>query len=264
MPSITDTPLILLVSLYLLTPILLTFFYSIFLEWRDVLPRGLTGKFYLVFFTDPIFWAAVTRTIVISLVPTLLCLIIVVLALYVVTVHHPKLDKILQIVTTIPYALQGVIIAISILSLYANAPQPFSNRILMLTGTYTIIILPYMYRGIRNNLQALNATVLIEAAQMLGSSKFHAFFAIIVPNLSSGILISALLSVAIIFGDFVVVNIIGGSYFETAQIYILRVMYQSGQTFCAISIVLFMATLLIALAVHHISSIHVQPKEKES
>ena len=68
-----------------------------------------------------------------------------------------------------------------------------------------------MYQGIRNSLTGVDAINLIEAAQVLGVSKLYAFFRIIVPNILPGITVSAMLSMAIIFGDFAIVNTLAGS-----------------------------------------------------
>ena len=253
--------IIITVSLYLVLPIAFTFLYSIFTEWNEVLPKGITFRYYIEVLTSSQFLLSLLRTIIISILPIFLCSIIILLVMYVVIVYAPKYDKYVQILCTIPYALQGVIIAISVLSLYANAPQPFSNRLLMLTGTYCILILPYMYQGIRNSLFSVNARGLIEAAQILGASKFYSFFAVIVPNILSGITISALLSASIIFGDFIIVNIIGGNYYVTSQMYLYKTMFRSGQLTSAVSIILFMVTLLIAAGVYRIKNRN--PKHKE-
>jgi len=253
--------IIIAISLYLVLPIVFTFLYSVFTEWNEVLPKGITFRYYIEVLTSPQFLLSLLRTVIISILPIVLCTLIILLVMYVVVVYAPKYDKYVQILCTIPYALQGVIIAISVLSLYANAPAPFSNRLLMLTGTYCILILPYMYQGIRNSLHSVNAHGLIEAAQILGAGKFYSFFAVVVPNILSGITVSALLSAAIIFGDFIIVNIIGGNYYVTSQVYLYKSMFQSGQLTSAISIVLFLATLLIAAGVYSIRSSNLRHKE---
>ncbi|PKM49904.1 MAG: spermidine/putrescine ABC transporter [Firmicutes bacterium HGW-Firmicutes-7] len=245
---------IIAITIYLIMPIVFTFFYSIFAEWNEVLPKGLTFRYYIQILTDLHFMESIGRTLFISILPIVLCTIVILLAMYVVIVFAPQYDKYIQVLSTIPYALQGVIIAISVLSLYADAPAPFSNRMVMLTGTYCILILPYMYQGIKNSLNTVNAPRLIEAAQMLGASRIYAFFAVIVPNILSGITVSALLSAAIIFGDFVIVNIIGGNYFETSQVYLYKAMFKSGQLTSAIGVVLFVITLLLSAGVYFIKN----------
>lgn len=234
------------ICIYLLIPLLFTFLYSMFSEWMDVMPKGFTLRAYTEIFTDSVFWLSVGRTIIISVLPIVLCTLAVLLAMYVVVVYCPRLDKYMKILCTMPYAIQGVILPISVLSLYADAPEPFGNRIFMLTSTYCIVVLPYVYQGIRNNLNGINALRLIEAAQMLGAGRFYSFFHVVAPNIMGGVMVSAMLAMAIVFGDFVVINTMAGNYFPTAQMYLYNVMKKSSQQTCAVIIVLFCVTILIS------------------
>lgn len=240
---------VVLMCFYLLLPLCATLIYSLSTEWMDVIPKGFTARYYGELFNDPIFWQAISRSVLMSFVPVILTAVILLLAMYSVTVYVPVWDKYLQIICTIPYAIQGVILPVSVISLYSGSSSPLSNRVVMLTLTYCIIILPYMYRGIKNSLLTVDAARLMEAAQVLGADKFYAFFCIVVPCMLSGVAISSMLSVAIIFGDFVIVNTIGGSYFYTAQMYLFKKMFISGQLTGAVIIVLFTVTLAISAVV---------------
>lgn len=234
---------------YLLLPIVATFIYSISTQWDDVMPEGFTLRHYAQLFSDGAFWSAIGKSLLVTILPVAITTVAMLLLMYVVTVHRPKWDKHAQTLCTIPYSIQGVILAVSVLSLFSNAPAPLSNRLVMLTGTYCVVIMPYMYQGIKNNLSAINAKQLIEAAQLLGASKFMAFVRVVVPNMVSGIVIATLLSSSLIFGDFVIMNIIGGNYFKTAQIYLFTSMKTSSHLSSAIVMVLFMVTLLVAALV---------------
>lgn len=248
--NISSKVIILLICIYLTLPLLLTFLYSVFTEWNKVLPKGLTLRYYKEILSDGNFLVSLFRTLIVSVIPFFICTLIVLLALYVIVVYHPGWDKYVQMLCNIPYAIQGIILAISVLSLYAGAPQPFSNRFIMVVLTYCIVILPYIYRGLKNSLDTINAGRLIEAAQMLGAGRFYAFFAVVVPNILSGISIVAMLSISIVFGDFVIVNIIGGSYFQTAQMYLYKKLFQSGQASSVIIVVMFGLTLILSALVN--------------
>lgn len=251
--------IMILVCLYLILPLGLTFFYSVFQQWTDILPTGLTFRYYGELLRDPGFYLPILRTLLISTGPVFLCAVIMLLAMYVVVVYHPGLQKAMQIICTVPYTLQGVILAISILSLYSGLPLPFSDRIVMLICTYCVVILPYIYRGIQNSLNAIHARQLIEAATLLGCKPLNAYLRVVVPNLASGITVAAMLSVSLLFGDFVVVNIIGGSYYQTAQMYLYKMMFRSGQQTSAMIVILFALTLAISAGV-----LVMQQKKKKS
>ena len=135
------------------------------------------------------------------------------------------------------------------LGLYAGKGILFSNRLVMLVCIYCVSILPYVYRGIRNNLYAINVRQILEAAELLGAGGLYTFFRIIVPNMLSGILVSALLSLGSIFTDYAVIKIIAGSRYITAQAQLYEINKTIGGPIAsAVVIVMFTTTLLIAVA----------------
>ena len=129
------------IGIYLLIPLFFTFLYSMFSEWMEIMPEGFTLKAYVEIFSDSDFWLSLGRTMLISVLPIILCTMAVLLAMYVVVVYCPGLDKYMKILCTMPYAIQGVILPISVLSLYADAPEPFGNRFFMLTSTYCLSLI---------------------------------------------------------------------------------------------------------------------------
>lgn len=237
---------ILVVSIFLILPLLVLGIYSFVTSWSGILPNGYTLSYYARVFEDTRFWPSMLRGIVISIAPILLTGLTVILALYTSILYCPRLESIIQSICMIPHTLKGVILAISTLSLYAGAGPVFGNRIVMLTFVYCIVILPFIYQGIRNNLRAINVQQLIEAAEILGASKLYAFLRIIVPNMLSGILISSLLAMSTIFSDFAIVKIVAGSKYLTAQQLLYNARNNPGQYTSAIVLIMFLATLLIS------------------
>lgn len=243
---IWDGIILFLIAAFLILPLALTFFYSVFTEWMDILPTGFTLSFYAGIFSDGAFINSLLRSIVISFVPVVICTISILLVLYVITLYIPKLEKYIEILCNIPYAIQGVILAAGVISLYSGKPGFLSNRVFLLVGAYCIIILPYIFRGLKNTIGALNVRCVIEAAQVLGCSKLHAFFTIVIPQMKRGIISTMMLAFTMLFADFVVVNMIAGSSFRTAGIYLYQTMSKSGQTSSAIIVILFITTLIIS------------------
>jgi putative spermidine/putrescine transport system permease protein len=233
-------------GLFLALPLLITFIYSFVTGWMDIAPTGFTLDYYTQVFSDPRFWPSVANGLLISILPILISGVFVILALYSAILYYPKLDRWIQSLCMLPHTLKGVILAISVLTLYAGSPTPFGNRIVMLTCIYCIIILPYVYQGIRNNLRAINVQQLLEAAAILGAGKLYAFFRIVVPNMLSGILVSSLLGMSIIFSDYVIVKIIAGSRYMTAQQLLYNARQQPEQYSSVIVLILFGIILVVA------------------
>ena len=243
--------LIILVLIWLLIPLVVSLIYSLFTNWTGIIPKGFSLDAYRTVLTDPLFGKALLETILICIFPILLTNVIVLLTLFVVTAYFPRLEKYVQIICMIPYTVQGVILSVSILSLYVGGKGFFSSRLVMLFGAYCIIILPYVYQGVRNSMRAVNMPMLLDAAQMLGCSRLEAFFRVVVPNILSGIIISSLLAVGIIFGDYVLIRNLAGSTVTNVQIYLYQAMKadsrKSSATFILIMLVMFLITAVVLI-----------------
>ena len=126
--------------------------------------------------------------------------------------------------------------------------------LVMLFGAYCIIILPYIYQGIRNGMRAVNMPMLLEAAEMLGASKLYAFFKVIVPNILSAIIVSSLLAVGIIFGDYVLIRNLAGTSFPNLQIFLYQTMKSDSTKSSAVFVVIMLVTFIITAIVLFLKS----------
>ena len=251
------------VAVFLVLPFVATCVYSFVKSWTGLFPSSWTLDYYRQVFSDERFWPAMARGFIISIIPILLSGLVVILALYTSILYSPKLEKYIQSLCMLPYTLKGVILAISVLSLYAGSHTVFSNRIVMLTCVYSIIILPYVYQGIRNNLDAINVHQLIEAAEILGAGKLYAFMRVVVPNMLSGIMASSLLAMSVVFSDYVVVKIIAGSQYITGQQLLYAARNQAGQYSSVIVLIMFGTTLLVSAAAYAIRDAGNRKKQLE-
>ena len=247
--SAGSVAIMLLVMIYLLIPLVISIIYSVFHKWTGVIPDGFTLHNYVDLFTDSNFLASVGRSIAMSIIPIIVTIVIVLLALFVTAIYFPKLEKYVQIICMIPYTIQGVILSVSILSLYVGSSSILSNRLVMLMGAYCIVILPYIYQGIRNGMRAVNMPTLIEAAEMLGASKIYAFFRVVVPNILSAIIVSSLLAVGIIFGDYVLIRNLAGTSAPNMQIFLYQTMKSDSTKASAVFVVIMFVTFVITAIV---------------
>ncbi|MBI0578995.1 ABC transporter permease subunit [Neobacillus cucumis] len=226
-----------IVLLYLLVPLLGTFLYSFATSWhKTILPEGMTFKWYLDLFGDVRFLSSLGRSLIISLGSTIITLVIMVPAIFSIVLYAPKLEKLIQSLIVMTYAMPGIILAVGLIRAYSNSGI---SMVVVTMGAYFVGILPYMYQGTRNSLRNIHAESLMEAAEMLGASRLTAFLKVIVPNIMSGILVSALLSFSILFGEFVLVNLLVGGSFETVQVYLYQKLNQSGHIASAIVVCYF-------------------------
>lgn len=242
------------VIIWLLIPLVATVIYSLFKDWTGIVPTGFTLENYTTIFANKGFLTAIYQTVLLCIVPIVITIVLVLLALFVVTIYFPDLDKYLQILCMIPYTIQGVILSVSILSLYGKSGTVLGERMVMLIGAYCIIILPHIYQGIRNSMHAVNMPMLLEAAEMLGASKLYAFFRVIVPNIITGITVSSLLAVGILFGDYVIIRNLSGSGTTNVQVFLYQSMKHSSAEASAVFVVIMLMTFAITALVLFLQS----------
>lgn len=238
------------IALFLLMPLIITFVYSLAQRWITILPEGFTTEYYVKTLTNQKFLLGVLRGMVISVIPVLISNISILLALYVVLVYMPKMEKVVQIFCLIPTTINGIILATSVLAAYSGTNTVFANRIVMLIMIYCVFVLPMTYQGIRNSLYSVNTKGIMEAAQMLGCRKFRSFVTIVIPAILPGLCNSALMCFAGLFGDFAIIKIIASSQYETAQSYLYRNRSTDTQELSAAVVILLLLTLCINYAVH--------------
>ncbi|PKF61628.1 ABC transporter permease [Psychromonas sp. psych-6C06] len=217
------------ISTLLFLPILATFIYSLSSSWgATILPDGFSFKWYNALLTDPRFIDAFGRSLLICLSALLLATVLVLPMIFVVFYYYPKLDKVMNLLILLPFAVPPVVSSVGLLQLYAGSSIQLIGTPWILIATYFTIALPFMYRAVANSFTAINLKDLIDAAHLLGASTTKAFLLIILPNLKKGLLASLFLSFSFLLGEFVFANILVGTRYETLQIYLYNMRQTSG------------------------------------
>ena len=232
-----------MLAVLLLLPAAAVVIYSLFEKWTGILPEGLTLNHYIELFTDAGFLTALGQTVLISLIPVAVMTVLILLAMYALIFVTPRMERFIRILALIPYAFQGVILSLSVLGLYGNAPMDIRN--LLLFGTYSIVIFPVLYQNIKNSISSVDGRMMIENAVLLGANPFRAYMGIVVPSAGRNILSGAMLSVTLLLGDYVIVRNLAGRGVSNLQIFLYQSMKSSSARASAVFVVIIMLTFLI-------------------
>ena len=218
-----------LLLLILLLPLLGTLLYSLATSWSaTILPSGLTLKWYGALWSDARFLTAFAQSLLVCAGALLLAVLLILPLLFVVHYHFPRLDGLMNLLILLPLAMVGT---------------PW-----ILLGCYFSLSLPFIYRAISNNLQAIHLHDLMDAAQLLGASPLQAALQVILPNLRKGLMVSLFLSFSFLFGEFVFANLLVGTRFETLQVYLNNMRNSSGHFNSALVISYFSFVVLCTWA----------------
>jgi len=225
----------------LVLPLLGTFVYSIASSWSaTILPAGFTLKWYVQLWSDPRFLMAFGQSLLVCVGALVLSVVLILPLLFVVHYHFPRLDALMNILILLPFAVPPVVSSVGLLQLYGSGPLAMVGTPWILIGCYFTVALPFMYRAITNNLQAINLRDLMDTWQ--------AAILVVLPNLRKGLMVALLLSFSFLFGEFVFANILVGTQYETLQVYLNNMRNSSGHFTSAIVISYFFFVLVLTWA----------------
>ncbi|MFN2159453.1 MAG: ABC transporter permease [Anaerolineales bacterium] len=225
---------------YMLLPIVATYVFSIATRWdRTILPEGLTFEWYRVAYADPWFFIVFKHSLTLSISTVLASVLIIVPTAYWVHLRNPKARPLFDLISILPFAIPGVVLALGIIRLYARPPLMIGRTPAMLVAAYVIFTMPFMYRPVVNSLEAVNIRVLTEAAQSLGSSWLRTISQVILPNILPGILNGGLLVFAIIFAEFTIATFLVGARFKTFPMQLVYYTRRDGRIASAYTVISF-------------------------
>jgi putative spermidine/putrescine transport system permease protein len=225
---------------YMLLPIVATYLFSVATRWdRTILPEGLTLEWYKTAFIDRWFLIVFKNSLVISFSTVLASIVIIVPTAYWVHLRVPKARPVLDFISTLPFAIPGVVLSLGLIRLYARPPLMLARTPMMLVAAYVIFTMPFMYRPVVNSLKAVNIKVLTEAAQSLGSSWLRTLRQVILPNIMPGIVSGGLLVFATIFGEFTIATFLVGARYKTFPMQLVYYTRRDGRIASAYSVISF-------------------------
>lgn len=225
----------------MLVPILATLVYSLSSRWgATILPDGFTLDWYLKLLSDARFIEAFGRSLLVCVAALALSTLLILPAIFVVFYYFPKLDRVMNLLILLPFAVPPVVSSVGLLQLYADSAVPIVGTPWILIGTYFTIALPFMYRALANSFSAIHLRDLMDAAHLLGASTTQAFLQIVLPNVRKGLMASLFLSFSFLLGEFVFANILVGTRYETLQIYLYNMRQTSGHFTSALVMTYFL------------------------
>jgi putative spermidine/putrescine transport system permease protein len=185
---------------------------------------------------------AITASLELAAITTIAMLVLLVPTMVWIRLKLPRLNPIIEFICLLPLTIPAIVLVVGLFPIYNWMGSNFSDSILTLSIAYVVLVLPYAYRSLEAGLAAIDVKTLTEAARSLGAGWFTVMWRIIVPNISSAILNSAFLSVALVLGEYTIAN---NLLYNNLQVEIAML----GRANAGVSIAVAVASLLFAFVV---------------
>ena len=240
--ALADRVLIGVVSALLLLPVLAVGVNAVATDWYSgLVPDGLTLGWFGTVLGNPAFQAALGRSLFIAVGSVLLQVLVSVPAILAAHCYLPWLDRWMERLVVLPYALPQVVLVVGLLGIYANDPLVLIGTPWILLLGYLPLAFPLLYLPLKNNLRALPVLELLDAGHLVGASDLVITGRVILPCVAPGLVVGLSMVFALSFAEFVFANMLVGGNFQTLAIYLFGQRQKVGQVTAVIVVVYFAA-----------------------
>lgn len=182
---------------------------------------------------------AIGNSFLLAAVTVAIVLVILLPTMVLVTLQFPRLRRVLEFICIIPITVPAIVLVVGLAPVYSVVVKVLGGNVWTLAFAYGITVLPYVYRAIQANLDAVPVVTLSEAARTLGADWVTVLGRVLLPNLRRGVLAAAFISVAVVLGEFTIASLLNRRNLQTALL-------QIGQSDPWVAVILALLSLAFA------------------
>ncbi len=129
----------------------------------------------------------------------------------------PRMKRPIEFLCLLPLALPAIVLVVGIAPIFAAIRRHATGSPLALVLIDIVLVLPFVHRALDAGLRSIDVATLAEAARSLGASWPRIIVGIIVPNIRAALLSAAVISVALVLGEFTISSLLN---YQTVQVVI--------------------------------------------
>jgi putative spermidine/putrescine transport system permease protein len=232
--------ILVLAGLFFATPLVMTAAFSF---WEGGSKYGLEA--YQILAHSPKLFEAALLSVELALATVAALVFLLVPAMIFMNLYVPRLRPLFEFIATLPFVVPAIALVAG-LSALITGPDWLIGTPFYLVIPYFFLALPFAYRSIDVGLRSIDLSTLTEAGQSLGAGMGQIIAMVILPSLRSAMVGSALLTLAVVFGEFTFANVL---LFHTYAVYINEIGQHEATAAAALSAVSFLLTWAAMLGV---------------
>ena len=235
-----------LIGFYVLVPMYASVQFSLQSGYHSKLSLGA----YTNGVAQPGLGSSVITSLEVSFGAVVATLLLLVPTIIFVHLRIPRMRAVLEAVSLLPLGIPAIVIVVGTLGVYNSAPTWFVNSPMILALLYVILALPYSYRAIDAGVRSIDLLTLVEAGRSMGARWLTLFRRVLLPNIRSGVLAAAFLTLALSLGEYTFASLILPST-PTFPVFLASVVTTSTYYAVALSVLALIVTwgLLVAISV---------------
>jgi putative spermidine/putrescine transport system permease protein len=232
--------ILVLAGLFFTVPLVMT---AVFSFWEGGSNYGLSAYRFLL--DSPTLFEAAQLSIELALATVGALLVLLVPAMIFMHLHAPRMRPVFEFVATLPFVVPAIALVAG-LSALITGPDWLIGTPFYLVIPYFFLALPFAYRSLDVGIRAIDLTTLTEAGQSLGAGMGQIIVLVVLPSLRSAMVGSALLTLAVVFGEFTFANVL---LFRTYAVFMNELGQHQVTAAAALSAASFLLTWVAMLGV---------------
>jgi putative spermidine/putrescine transport system permease protein len=201
-------------------------------------PHSYGFHWYATVFTNPKFLSSFLLSLRLAIETVAISLVLLVPTIYWVHLKLPRIRPLLEFIVILPFVVPPVALAVGLVNMFRPVTWLVS-RPEMLALVYVILALPFSYRSIDAGMRAIDLKTLAEASQSLGARGWTTLWRVVIPNIRSGMLAGAFLTLAIVMGEFTIASLL---LFNTFPVFIEYIGETTAYPAAALALLSFLLT----------------------
>jgi putative spermidine/putrescine transport system permease protein len=159
---------------------------------------------------------AIGNSFILAAVTVGIVVVILLPTMILVHLQFARLRRVLEFICIIPITVPAIVLVVGLAPVYSVVVKLLGGATWTLAFAYGITVLPYAYRAIQANLDAVDVRTLSEAARTLSAGWPRVLWFVLLPNLRRGVLAAAFISVAVVLGEFTIASLLNRRNLQTA------------------------------------------------
>jgi putative spermidine/putrescine transport system permease protein len=219
---------------YFLIPLVATLLFSL---KSDQTGKCCTLSNYGEILHDPQFTKNIRISFILALETIVVSLLLLVPTVYWVHLKLPRLRPVIGFLALVPFVVPPIVLVVGLLDILDGTPRWFyAQPYGFLVAAYVILAFPYIYFALDSGFRAIDIHTLTEASQSLGAGWRITLLQVILPNIKAAALAGALLTLAIVMGEYTIASL---ASFDTFPVYIQYVNQNKAYPAAAVTLLSF-------------------------
>lgn len=182
-----------------------------FANWAALVDPANAGRY------RPI-WIGLGNSAMLAVTTVAIVLLLLAPTMVLVHLRYPRLRRPLEFLSLLPITIPAIVLVVGLAPVYLWIGRTFGTGVWTLSFAYGITVLPFAYRAIQGSIDAADLRTLTEAARSLGAGWPTVLWRVVAPNLRPGLIAAALISVAVVLGEFTIASLLNRQNLQTALV----------------------------------------------